>query len=730
MMYGGNDRNSGGFRMVFYDHSGLRKIFILLAALVAFALIGVLATLGFMYADTVIAHDRAVYEHPDEEATRLAKTVLLTFDDGPEPEHTEELLQVLKDENVPATFFLLGENVIRYPELAKKITDGGFEIGNHTFSHSRSVHESERRLRRELVAADRLISEATGITTTLYRPPFLLDIDLGEVDGAKVDAAPLRWAEKAGYLVVGANIDSRDWDAPEDDAYVIVEQLLSQVHEGANVVLLHDHGGSGATVEAVRQFIPIMKSQGYRFITVAEYFNVPQSHFMQPATDGNLLDNVVINGAKAYILGFSWLELTVIIVSVIALSRLWIILLLRKGYVPLLERVKGPRYGRRRPLSILIPAYNEAANIAATLRSVLRDMDTRDEVIVVDDGSSDETASIVESMRHEFGDRLTLLQKENGGTKGAALSFALPHAKYGVIVSIDADTVVGTGTLSNLARHFDSPEIGAVAGKVYPARHDSALAAFQYLEYMQGQNLDKEVFASLNATGIVPGAIGAWRVKAIKREGGYSTDTVVEDQDLTLALLAGGWRVVYDREAHAYTETPGTIKAFFKQRSRWVFGTMQCAWKYRSWIFSTKRPALGWIVFPNLVLFNIALPVAIPFIDGAIIAGFFGQLNVISALVPVIVYLLFDFWFTLEALGYEKNPPYRLVPLILWQRWFYRYMMALVTFRSIAYALQGSLMRWGSQQRRGECHTALDNLAPLSPLTPSPISVPAVVNTP
>jgi cellulose synthase/poly-beta-1,6-N-acetylglucosamine synthase-like glycosyltransferase/peptidoglycan/xylan/chitin deacetylase (PgdA/CDA1 family) len=715
--------------MVFYDRSGWRKIFIVLGALGMLGMISVVATLGIMHTDKITSHERAQYERPEEQGARLAKTIVLTFDDGPEPEHTEELLAVLKEADVPATFFLLGENVVRYPALAKKIVDGGFEIGNHTFSHSRRVHESERRLNRELVTADRVISEATGYTTALYRPPFLLDIDLGDVDGAQVDAAPLRWAEDAGYVVVGANIDSRDWDVPDGASHEIVEKLLADVHEGSQVILLHDHGGSGATVEAVREFVPLMKERGYRFITIAEYFNVPATDFIRPAEVPAPLDSIVISGAKAYILGFSWIEITIIVVSVIALSRLWIILLLRKGYVPFV-RPRRPRSGRRKPVSILIPAYNEVANIEATLRSVLADMDMRDEVIVVDDGSTDGTADVVEKMRAQFAGRLTLLSKENGGTKGAALSYALAAVSHGIIVTIDADTIIREGALSNLARHFNDPLVGAVAGKVYPANSEKVLAAFQYLEYMQGQNLDKEVFAALDATGIVPGAIGAWRMRAVRRAGGYSTDTVVEDQDLTLAMLAHGWRVIYDRDAVAYTETPGTIQSFFKQRSRWVFGTMQCAWKYSAYAFSFKHRALGWIVFPNLLLFNIALPLTIPLIDGAIIASLIGQARFSSALVPVIVYLLFDFWFTLEALTYEKKPLYRLVPLILWQRWFYRYMMALVTLRSVAHALLGSLMHWGAQHRRGECHPALNMLRAHPAPTPSPISVPAIMRSP
>jgi cellulose synthase/poly-beta-1,6-N-acetylglucosamine synthase-like glycosyltransferase len=299
----------------------------------------------------------------------------------------------------------------------------------------------------------------------------------------------------------------------------------------------------------------------------------------------------------------------------------------------------------------------------------------------------------------------------------------MPLAQHRIVVCIDADTIVDRNAFDLLASHFRDANVGAVAGKIYPARIRSLIATFQYIEYMQGQNLDKDVMAIGNAVGVVPGALGAWRKSAVKKVGGYSTDTVVEDQDLTMALLAAGFRVRYEPQAKAYTETPDTVRSFFKQRSRWVYGTLQCVWKHRRWIFSFKRPSLGWLILPNVIFFNLFIPILVPFIDGAVILGLFGWINIWSVIGPFIIFTVFDIWCAIEGVAYERRSVFRLIPLIFWQRFFYRYFMAAAIAKSAWMALAGTLVRWGMQTRRGECHSALEDILKMPRLQPSPIVV-------
>ena len=244
---------------------------------------------------------------------------------------------------------------------------------------------------------------------------------------------------------------------------------------------------------------------------------------------------------------------------------------------------------------------------------------------------------------------------------------------------------------------------------------------------MQGQNIDKQVFALGNGIGVVPGAIGAWRLSALQAAGGYSRDTVVEDQDLTLALLTLGYRVEFEPNAVAYTETPNSARAFFRQRSRWVYGTLQCAWKYRSWLFSREKPAVGWIVLPNTFIFNIIMPALIPIVDGLLLLGILGILPLTSAIAPFLVYTALDLWYAIEGIANERHASLKLISIVIWQRFFYRYIIAAAVYRAVVRAAFGNLVGWGSHVRRGDCHQALGEAlrTPETPtgLIPSPIRV-------
>lgn len=709
--------------MVFYDRLGIRKQYVWGLALVAlffFAFIVGLVYMALAYAPSAEALSYASRENDPA----YEKTIALTFDDGPHPKYTQEIINVLKQENVPATFFLIGEHVVSYPDTARSILANGFEIGNHSFTHSSAVQSSEARLRNELIATDRVIRDATGRTPIMFRPPMLENVDVGEFDGAKLDNAELRWAEGLGYVVVGANVDTQDWNVSPGQTEVILERIQARLPEkGPIVILMHDEAGQGATAAALQTFIPQMKAAGYRFVPVSEIFGLTPEQAMPVGKNAGAFDAVLVGAAKAFVKGISTFNAVVLFVSILGLVRLWGILALRRMYVPHFKRRRA-RSSHRPAVSVLIPAYNEEANIEATVRSVFASTNAYDEVIVVDDGSSDRTAEIVRRLINEFGTQLILVQKENGGTKGGALQHGLFLARHSIFVCIDGDTVIDKDAISRLARHFEDETVGAVAGKVYPARVASLLGAFQYLEYMQGQNLDKEVFAVGNAIHVVPGAIGAWRASAVQAVGGYSLDTVVEDQDLTLALVAAGWHITFDPMAAAYTETPATVKQFFRQRSRWVFGTIQCVWKYRAWFFSRQRPSLGWLILPNVVLFNLLIPLLVPVLDVGVILGLGGFVSIWSVLTPFLIYTLFDIWCAIEGLTYEEIAPKRLIPLVIWQRFFYRYMLAAAIIQSLGLALAGTFVAWGLQNRRGECHPALQNMLDTgSALTPSPIQI-------
>jgi cellulose synthase/poly-beta-1,6-N-acetylglucosamine synthase-like glycosyltransferase len=223
------------------------------------------------------------------------------------------------------------------------------------------------------------------------------------------------------------------------------------------------------------------------------------------------------------------------------------------------------------------------------------------------------------------------------------------------------------------------------------------LNLFQWAEYVITQNMDKRAFNVVNAIGVVPGPVGAWRRSTVLAVGGYSLDTMVEDQDLTLALLATGHRVVYEPHAFAYSETPFTVKDFIKQRSRWTFGTLQCLWKYKRHLGSIRRPGLGWVVLPN---FSFLLSLLIPLMDlllvMTLLTGFAR-----STLVLYGVFLSIDLAYSTAAFWHERAHRW-LVLLLPVQRLFYRFVIALVVWRSLLKAVEGAEFRWNSVRKRGD----------------------------
>ncbi|MBQ6262469.1 MAG: polysaccharide deacetylase family protein [Clostridia bacterium] len=185
------------------------------------------------------------------------KVVALTFDDGPHPRTTAEILDVLKDYGVRATFFNVGENAVKRPELTAREVAEGHEVGNHTFTHINVKSLSAEKLKEQLIDTEDAITEAAGVKPTLFRPPE------GKI-GKEGESA----AEELGYTVVLWSVDTRDWT--HRTARAIAETVEDNVNDG-DVILCHDFiSGESHTAEALRIFIPKLLEEGYEFVTVSE----------------------------------------------------------------------------------------------------------------------------------------------------------------------------------------------------------------------------------------------------------------------------------------------------------------------------------------------------------------------------------------------------------------------------------------------------------------------------
>jgi cellulose synthase/poly-beta-1,6-N-acetylglucosamine synthase-like glycosyltransferase len=352
------------------------------------------------------------------------------------------------------------------------------------------------------------------------------------------------------------------------------------------------------------------------------------------------------------------------------------------------------------PVSVVVPAYNEAANIAATVRSLVANDYPHIEVIVVDDGSTDATARIVAGLRLP---NVRLLRQANAG-KPAALNHGLNHAQCDLIILVDGDTVFEPDAIGRLVQPFAEPGVGAVSGNTKIANRGRLLGKWQHLEYVMGFNLDRRMFDVAQCMPTVPGAIGAFRRRALDDVGGVSSATLAEDTDLTMAVIRAGWRVVYVQDAIAWTEAPATVRQLWQQRYRWCYGTLQSMWKHRRAL--AERGAAGRLGrrgLAYLLLFQIMLPLAAPAVD---IYALFGLFFLPWSQVATV-------WFGLLAaqtataayalrLDRERLGPLWTMPL---QQIVYRQLMYLVVIQSVVTALVGSRLRWHQNARSGHAAT-------------------------
>lgn len=192
--------------------------------------------------------------------------VALTFDDGPDPRFTNEILDVLNQYDVPATFFLLGSRAAAYPDIVTRIQNEGHVIGNHTYFHPNLVDEADiGTLEREAIRTEDELYDMIGYRTHLFRPPY----------GFLYDELVEQLA-RMNYSVIGWTVDSLDWQ--EDPPEVIASNVLDIMHPGA-IILMHDgadwDGDRTNTIESLHQIIPTLQEQGYEFVTVPQLLNIP-----------------------------------------------------------------------------------------------------------------------------------------------------------------------------------------------------------------------------------------------------------------------------------------------------------------------------------------------------------------------------------------------------------------------------------------------------------------------
>ncbi|MFM9703761.1 bifunctional polysaccharide deacetylase/glycosyltransferase family 2 protein [Streptomyces galilaeus] len=744
--------------------AALQKPRVILAGLLLLALTSVLLLDGYLRAevggDQRVRTGAGTSKVPDDildggpiltfrggRATTVSvpdKTIALTFDDGPNPTWTPEILEILEKYDVPATFFLVGSMVSRYPDIVKDMVAQGNEVGIHTFTHVDLSYQSDARVDREMEQTQLALAGAAGITTTLFRAPY----------SSKTDAIDdYSWPVyqrlgEDGYTSVFVDTDSDDWKRP--GVSDIIKWATPEDGKGASV-LFHDAGGERSqTIAALPTYIEKMKAAGYTFTTISGVTQAQDAAARETSgqeagtlpggetggagadgadggadgadgadggADGRLqaahreATGLTLYEGKALVAAVTVAEWTVPTLSV-GLAVVGMAVMGRFGMMLILARRHHRKRNRgrfswgpdvTRPVSVIVPAYNEKECIANTLASLARSTHPI-EIIIVDDGSTDGTSEISREAAEALGmTNVRVIRQENAG-KPAALNNGVRNAGCDIVVMMDGDTVFEPDTVRRLVQPFADPKVGAVAGNAKVGNRDTIIGAWQHIEYVMGFNLDRRMYDLLRCMPTIPGAIGAFRRDAVLEVGGMSEDTLAEDTDITIAMHRAGWNVVYQEHARAWTEAPGSLRQLWSQRYRWSYGTMQALWKHRKSL-TDKGPSgrFGRVGMPLVVLFQIVTPVFAPLID-VFTAYSMIFIDFKAALLAWLAVLCVQLVCAAYAFRLDGEK-YRYLLMMPLQQLAYRQMMYLVLIHSCVTALTGGRLRWQKLKRTGEVGT-------------------------
>jgi biofilm PGA synthesis N-glycosyltransferase PgaC len=355
-------------------------------------------------------------------------------------------------------------------------------------------------------------------------------------------------------------------------------------------------------------------------------------------------------------------------------------------------------------VSIIVPVYNEEKVVKNSIKSLLELNYSNYEIIIVNDGSNDKTKQVAESLvgfqKGLRGDvKISLIDKPNGG-KSSALNAGIKHSKAEIVLCMDGDSQLSPDSIAIAVRHFTNPEIGAVAGNVKVLNRRKLFTDLQALEYIEGLNMARSAQSFVKLVNIIPGPIGLFRKKAVEESGYYSDETFAEDADLTLKILANGWKIYYEPNSISYTEAPEKLSQLLKQRYRWTRGILQSIRKHKKLMFNPTinfgDTFILWTMFYEALIWpamNIAANLFF-----IIAAMFFGLTSLIFFWWAGLAFL--DLVTALYCVAVEKEE-FRLVSYSLIYRMFFILMIDVSKLMSTIEEFLGIRMTWGKLERVG-----------------------------
>lgn len=352
-------------------------------------------------------------------------------------------------------------------------------------------------------------------------------------------------------------------------------------------------------------------------------------------------------------------------------------------------------------ISLVVPAYNEGRVIQAAIRSLLLLDYPNFEILVIDDGSTDDTyEKAIAVAREQQSISVRVITKRNAG-KAEALNTGMTVARGEFILNMDGDSKLSSNTLRACIRHFENPRIGAVAGNVKVINRENIWTKIQALEYVEGLAMARKAQSFMRAVNIIPGPLGMFRKSVLQQVGGYDHDTFAEDCDLTLKLLMRGWHIAYEPTAIAWVETPSGLLDLLKQRYRWTRGILQATSKHSHALWQPRKAGINCFILWYMLFEGVMWPFST-------LLG-----NLFFAYVAVqygLATLLFYWWLQLTVLDIvaaaycvviEEEEP----SLIFYAAMFRLFYINIIDISKVFATIEewrGHTMTWGKLEREGK----------------------------
>ncbi len=409
-----------------------------------------------------------------------------------------------------------------------------------------------------------------------------------------------------------------------------------------------------------------------------------------------LMESYVLSAISTYLLVF--LGILILRYAVLILySFMEHFEVIKRGYATAV-----PREESSLPMiSLVVPAFNEGVVIQAAIRSLLQLSYPNYEIIVIDDGSTDDTYEKAMVVAQESGDiAVRVVTKRNGG-KAEALNTGMTLARGEFILNMDGDTKLSSNTLRACIRHFDNPRVGAVAGNVKVINRENIWSRIQALEYVEGLAMARKAQSFMRAVNIIPGPIGMFRKSVLQQVGGYDHDTFAEDCDLTLKLLMHGWHIAYEPSAVAWVETPSRLLDLLKQRYRWTRGILQATSKHSYALWQPRKAGVNFGILWYMLFEGIMWPFST--LLGNV---FFSYVAIQYGLAS----LLFYWWLQLTLLDVvsaaycvivEEEEPSLILYAIAFRLFYINIIDVSKVFATIE-EWRGHTMTWGKLEREGK----------------------------